>query len=182
MKKHGAHEEELGGIRESLWRPVVCGFQFGCFFGCLGSSLGHTGLVAPWHVGSQFPDQGSNPCPLHWKADSFQDRITREVLYYSFILRLDIWDNKSSTFSSRASCRTICLHKIPGHTRCRCQHPLRLLFLTQVGWNHSLDSTELCCWASSFLLGMCLLFPSPSSLYSAFLYEKSALSLRVINE
>ena len=21
-----------------------------------------------WHVGSQFPDQGSNPCPLHWKC------------------------------------------------------------------------------------------------------------------
>ena len=33
-------------------------------------SLQHTGLVAPQHVGSQFPDQGSNPCPLHWKADS----------------------------------------------------------------------------------------------------------------
>ena len=28
------------------------------------------GLVAPRHMGSYFPDQGSNPCPLHWKADS----------------------------------------------------------------------------------------------------------------
>ena len=27
-------------------------------------------LVAPRHVGSQFPNQGLNPCPLHWKADS----------------------------------------------------------------------------------------------------------------
>ena len=27
-------------------------------------------LSCPRHVGSQFPDQGSNPCPLHWKADS----------------------------------------------------------------------------------------------------------------
>ena len=27
-------------------------------------------LVAPWHVGSQLPDQGLNPCPLHWKRDS----------------------------------------------------------------------------------------------------------------
>ena len=27
------------------------------------------GLVALQHVGSQFPDQGSNQCPLHWKAD-----------------------------------------------------------------------------------------------------------------
>ena len=32
--------------------------------------LWHAGLVALWHVGSQFPDQGSNPHPLHWKADS----------------------------------------------------------------------------------------------------------------
>ena len=28
------------------------------------------GLVVSWHVGSQFPDQGSNPHPLCWKADS----------------------------------------------------------------------------------------------------------------
>ena len=32
--------------------------------------LWHVGLVAPQHVGSQFPDQGSNPCPLHCKEDS----------------------------------------------------------------------------------------------------------------
>ena len=58
-----------------------------CLFGCLGSQLLHAGspadpapagglssctggLVAPWHAGSQFPDQGSNPSPLHCKADS----------------------------------------------------------------------------------------------------------------
>ena len=29
-----------------------------------------TGLVALWHVGSWFPDQGSNLCPLHCKGDS----------------------------------------------------------------------------------------------------------------
>ena len=28
------------------------------------------GLVAAQHVGSQSPDLGSNPCPLHYKADS----------------------------------------------------------------------------------------------------------------
>ena len=28
------------------------------------------GLVAPWHVGSYFPHQGSNPRPLHWKSNS----------------------------------------------------------------------------------------------------------------
>ena len=26
--------------------------------------------VAPWRVGSKFPDQGSNLRSLHWKADS----------------------------------------------------------------------------------------------------------------
>ena len=28
------------------------------------------GLVALWHVGFQFLDQGLNPHPLHWKVDS----------------------------------------------------------------------------------------------------------------
>ena len=27
-------------------------------------------LSCLWHVGTQFPDQGSNPWSLHWKADS----------------------------------------------------------------------------------------------------------------
>ena len=30
----------------------------------------HVDLVASWHVGSQFSDQGLNLRPLHWKADS----------------------------------------------------------------------------------------------------------------
>ena len=42
---------------------------FGAVLGLL-SSWGVRGLVAPWHVGSYFPDQGSNPRSLHWKADS----------------------------------------------------------------------------------------------------------------
>ena len=37
---------------------------------CELSSCGARGLVAPWHVGSQFPDQGWNLRPLHCKADS----------------------------------------------------------------------------------------------------------------
>ena len=32
-----------------------------CVYGCVGSSLLCAGI---------FPDQGSNPCPLHWQADS----------------------------------------------------------------------------------------------------------------
>ena len=40
--------------------------------------LWRVGLVALQHVGSQFPDQGSNPRPLHWKVDSYS-WTTREV-------------------------------------------------------------------------------------------------------
>ena len=32
---------------------------------------GLSSLAVAQHVGSQFPDQGSNPHPLHWKADSY---------------------------------------------------------------------------------------------------------------
>ena len=31
--------------------------------------LWHTGLVVPHGI---FPDQGSNPCPLHWQAEFLQ--------------------------------------------------------------------------------------------------------------
>ena len=32
--------------------------------------LWYAGIVAPWHVGSSFPDQGLNTRPLHHQADS----------------------------------------------------------------------------------------------------------------
>ena len=35
-----------------------------------GSVVKHMGFLAPCRVESQFSDQGSNPRPLHWKADS----------------------------------------------------------------------------------------------------------------
>ena len=38
--------------------------------GAQAQQLRHAGLVAPQHVGSQFPYQGSNPHPLHWEVDS----------------------------------------------------------------------------------------------------------------
>ena len=47
-----------------LWRMdslvVIPGLQY----------LWHIGLVALQHVGSLFPEQGSNPHPLHCRADS----------------------------------------------------------------------------------------------------------------
>ena len=33
--------------------------------------LQHAGLVALWHVGCQFPDEGLNLCPLHCKVDFY---------------------------------------------------------------------------------------------------------------
>ena len=54
------------------------------FFGCAGSSLLRVGFLLFWTVGFRgsgfsscfeacgiFPDQGLNPCPLHWQADSY---------------------------------------------------------------------------------------------------------------
>ena len=32
--------------------------------------LWYMDLVTPQHVGSSFPNQGWNQCPLYWKADS----------------------------------------------------------------------------------------------------------------
>ena len=44
-----------------------CGGAWGMRgLGSCGGKLSHP----MWHVGFQFPDQGSNLCPLHWKADS----------------------------------------------------------------------------------------------------------------
>ena len=44
-------------------------FLFVCFFYLAVSGLS-MGSVAPWPVGSHCLDQGLNPCPLYWKADS----------------------------------------------------------------------------------------------------------------
>ena len=49
----------------SLW----CG-GFSLVVACGLSSLWRLDLVAPRHVGSQFPNQGLNSHPLHWKVDS----------------------------------------------------------------------------------------------------------------
>ena len=50
-----------------------CGFWASVVMTCrlqsMGPELWHTGLFAPWHVESQFPDQGSNLCCLHWHVD-----------------------------------------------------------------------------------------------------------------
>ena len=42
-----------------------------CYSGTQTLQLRHAGLVASQHVGSYFPDQGSNSRPLYCKADSF---------------------------------------------------------------------------------------------------------------
>ena len=52
---------------------VACGIFVaarGLLSGCGAWALERAGLVAPWHVGFESPDQGSKLRPLHWKADS----------------------------------------------------------------------------------------------------------------
>ena len=40
-------------------------------------------LVALKHVGSQFPEQGLNMCPLHWQVDSYPlDHQGRPSIYF----------------------------------------------------------------------------------------------------
>ena len=46
-----------------------------------------------------FPDQGSNPCPLHWQADSQPLRHQGSPRYSSYSSFLE-WDLKSFTFRS----------------------------------------------------------------------------------
>ena len=50
----------LGCAQSLIHSSVPLTMYFGHFFFFL---FGH----AVWHVGSEFPDQGSNPCPLQWK-------------------------------------------------------------------------------------------------------------------
>ena len=47
---------------------IILGFVESC--GTRGLSCGTGALVSLWRVGSSFLDQGSNPRPLCWKADS----------------------------------------------------------------------------------------------------------------
>ena len=57
-----------------------------------------TGLVAPRHVGI-FPDQGSNPCPLHWQADSQPLRHQGSPLFFFEAAFLDLVKSRTQTCS-----------------------------------------------------------------------------------
>ena len=41
-------------------------------------------FLATWNVGCYFPDQGSNPSPLHYKHRVFNHWTTREVSVLHF--------------------------------------------------------------------------------------------------
>ena len=84
---------ESGGF--SLWRGMHFSLQWLLLLGNVGSrgqelrSLRHMGSVVVAHRVSCFaargifPDQGSNPCPLHWQADSYlldQQDFLRDIL------------------------------------------------------------------------------------------------------
>ena len=52
-----------------------------------------------------FPDQGSNPCPLHWQADS-QHCATREALHYIFEGKLiKVGEEASVSFCHFYTCK-----------------------------------------------------------------------------
>ena len=53
----------------------------------------------PQHVGSQFPSQGSNLCPLHWKY-SLNHWTTREVLHHIFEWALNTREKTMAPHSS----------------------------------------------------------------------------------
>ena len=59
--------------KKFIWLCWVLVASYGLFH-CNAQAVECVGSVALQHVGSQFPDQGSNPCPLHWKADSLTTR------------------------------------------------------------------------------------------------------------
>ena len=56
---------------------IFCGSSQTLLLWCVGSR-------APWRVGSQFPGQGWNPCPLHCKAEQEQQRIPTLSVHYCF--------------------------------------------------------------------------------------------------
>ena len=57
-----------------------------------------------------FPDQGSNPCPLHWQADSQQLRHQGSPKYYFFCS-----ENICYLPSQQLSCTRYCLAKYCYH-------------------------------------------------------------------
>ena len=66
-----------------------------------------TGLAAPWHVGPSFPNQGSNPQPPNWKADS-QPRDHHLPILYT-IVYIYQFRNPNLSFSHLPS--PLCNHK-----------------------------------------------------------------------
>ena len=58
------------------------------YCGCVESYLWHMGFSCLWHVGSYFPDQGSNCVPCngslnHWTTKEFQGHCPETVMCYS---------------------------------------------------------------------------------------------------
>ena len=78
-----------------------------CHVGSLVAGHELTGLAAPWHVGPSFPNQGSNPQPPNWKADSQPLDYHLPILYT--IVYIYQFHNPNLSFSHLPS--PLCNHK-----------------------------------------------------------------------
>ena len=68
-------KKRLGGLQISavlsftaIWCPYIGFAVQPASEPSFGNSFWFQLLLATWHIGSLFPKQGSNPCPLHWKC------------------------------------------------------------------------------------------------------------------
>ena len=55
-----------------------------------------------WHIGSQFPGQGSNPCPLQWKLRVLAIESPEKSLFLTILtilLKYDCYESESASCS-----------------------------------------------------------------------------------
>ena len=154
-----------GGCSSLQWRASHCdGFS-----GCRAQALGARALVAAAHrlsgCGSQalelgsvivahelscsircgiFPHQGSNPCPLHWQADSYHC-APREVPHFLFLLTFYCYEIKHC---SRRKCYCFVLN-----------YSSSLFFIIVIvlcTYMCTLPTSTILCSASSFCIYICI--------------------------
>ena len=80
-QSHKQHSLGVLGVRVSQWRVSLSLFLI---LAAQAPFYSEHSLSCSAHVISQFPSQGSNPCPLHWKVN-LNHQTTREVLQWTVL-------------------------------------------------------------------------------------------------